>query len=175
MSHHRVTRSLRHALLDASALKALAEDQSEFAPTPAAETASRLIRRLQSHLDNAQWAQGVDPADYVGHCQAPIVPIDGISADSYHALAFGISDKILQDVSYILSCAAKDAARKGNVVHVYDENGAISAELLERHWIYIREYLVSHRCPDFALRADEILACMEHESACGAEKSRPTG
>ena len=165
MSYQQVTHYLREALLDARELKTLASNGQESSSPPSA-TAARLLREMQEHLDRARWSRAVDPQEYVGHCPGPLEPIGEISAESYHALAFNVSDKIFQDIAYILSCAARDGARKGDVVRLYGDDGAISMDLVARHWVYVREYLVSARCPDFAERAGEIIARMEYESAC---------
>lgn len=166
MPYQQVSHYLRKALLDACALRALASDGAESRSSRAAKAAARLLRGLQEHLDQAQWNQAVDPQEYVGHCLEPLEPVGTISADSYHALAFTISDTIFQDIAYILSCAARDGARKGRVVRLYGDDGAISADLVTRHWGYVREYLLSGRCPDFAGKAEEIIVRMEFESVC---------
>lgn len=166
MPYREVTHYLRKALLDACALRALASDGAESRSPRAAAAAARLLRGMQEHLDRAQWSQAVDPQEYVGHCPEPLEPVGAISAESYHALAFTISDKIFQDIAYILSCAARDGARKGRVVRLYGDDGAVSMDLVTRNWVYVRDYLLSGRCPDFEEQAEEIIARMEFESVC---------
>ncbi len=174
MPYQQVTRYLRKALLDACALRALASDGAESGSPRAAKAAARLLRGMQEHLDRAQWDQAVDPREYVGHSLEPLEPVGAISADSYHALAFTLSDTIFQDIAYILSCAARDAARKGRVVRLYGDDGAISTELVTRHWPYVREYLLSDRCPDFAGRAEDIIVRMEFEAVCSEAQAVPS-
>jgi len=174
MPYQEVTHYLRKALLDACALKALASDGADSDSPRSAAAAARLLQGMQEDLDRAQWNQAVDPQEYVGHCLEPLEPVGAIAADSYHALAFTISDTIFQDIAFILSCASRDGARKGRVVRLYGDDGAISTDLVTRHWGYVREYLLSGRCPDFAGRAEEIIVRMEFESVCSEAQAVPS-
>jgi hypothetical protein len=173
MSHRQVTQHLSSALLDACELKALALEEPESAAQFAVGAAG-LIRAIQEHLDLAQWNQSVDAQDYVGHVDF-VESVSGVAADSYHELAFLLSDKIFQDIAFVASCAARDDARKGVVLRLYDDRGVINDKLLERHWRYVREYLCSSRCPEFAAKTQTIIAMMEDELALGQRRTSAQG
>lgn len=163
MLHPDVTLSLREALQRAVALKTLAQAEPDSTPEHAASAAG-LIHAIQRHLDRAKWDQEVDPEAYSSLSDEPIEPIGSVTGDSYHGLAFALADKIFQDIAYVVSCAARDDARRGLVMRLYDDDGGVNTELLERHWRYVREYLQSGRCPDFASKVESIVAMLEEEA-----------
>ncbi len=170
MAQLEVSNYLRTAVADANALRTLASEEPGSLSPSRAQAAAELVLRIQAQLDRTGWNQKVDPRDFAG--PDLIGPVGGVTADSCHALAFHISDKLLQDVVYILSCATRDHTRKGDLLRVFDEQGVISGELVTRFWEYVRDYLVSQRCPAFEEHLQAILEGIDEEALRGQPSPR---